>query len=109
MKLRKIICVSFIYPIPLTDWVSNIILVMKKHGPISVCIDYRDVDCACPKDKYPNLFIDQIVDDCASGEIYSFMDGFSRYNQINILPADQTKISLSIPEVHFPTKNSHLF
>eukprot|EP00253_Pinus_taeda_P020039 PITA_20039 len=73
--------------------VSNIITVMKKQGTIRVCVDYRDLNQACPKDNYPTPFIDQIIDECARCEIFSFMDGFSGYNQINIHPQDQSKIS----------------
>ena len=64
---------------------------MKKQGTIRVCIDYRDVNQAYPKDNYPTPFINQIIDECAEWEIFSFMDGFSRYNQINMHPRDQLK------------------
>ena len=56
-----------------------------------MCVDYRDVNQACPKDNYPTPFIDQIIDECVGCEIFSFMDGFSGYNQINICPEDQSK------------------
>ena len=46
---------------------------------------------ACPKDNYRTPFIDQLIDDCAGSEIYSFMDSFSGYNQINISPSYQHK------------------
>jgi len=51
-----------------------------------MCVDYRDVNQACPKDNYPTPFIDQIIDECARCQIFSFIDGFSGYNQINICP-----------------------
>ena len=70
---------------------------MKKQGTIKVCIDYRDVNHACPKDNYPTPFIDQIIDDCPGCEIFSFMDGFSGYNQINIRPEDQHKTTFIYP------------
>jgi hypothetical protein len=57
---------------------------------IHVCVDYRDISKACYKDNYPTPFIDHIIDDCVGSEIFS-LDGFSGYNQINILPADQHK------------------
>ena len=69
--------VGLIYPVPLTDWVSNIVPVMKKQGTIRVCVNYRDVILSCPKDNYPTPFIDQIIDGCVGCEIFSFMDGFS--------------------------------
>ena len=62
-----------------------------------MCVDYRDVNHACPKDNYPTPFIDQIIDKCARCEIFSFMDGFSGYNQINIFPEDQSKTSFICP------------
>jgi len=61
---------------------------VKKQGMICVCIDYHDLNCACPKDNYPTPFIDQIIDECARNEFFSFMDGFSGYNYINIAPED---------------------
>ena len=96
-EVEKLLHASFIYPVPLTDWVSNIGPVMKKQGTIRVCVDYRDVNQACPKDNYPTPFIDQIIDECAGCEIFSFMDGFSGYNQINIRPQDQSKTAFICP------------
>ena len=93
-EVEKLLCEGFIYPIPLTDWVLNIVPVNKKQGTIRICIDYRDINRACPKDNYPTPYIDQIIDDCAGNEIFSFMDGFSGYNQINVLPANQPKTTL---------------
>ena len=96
-EVEKLLHAGFIYPVPLTDWVSNIVLVMKKQGTIRVCVDYRDVNQACPKDNYPTPFIDQIIDECAGCKIFSFMDGFSGYNQINIRPQDQSKTAFICP------------
>jgi len=79
------------------DWVSNVVPVNKKQGIIRICIDYRDINQACPKDNYPTPYIDQIIDDCVGSKIFSFMDGFSGYNQINILPADQPKMAFICP------------
>jgi hypothetical protein len=82
---------GFIYPIHLTQWVSNPVSVDKKQGTIRVCTDFRDLNKACLKDNYPTPFIDQIIDECAGCEAFSFMDGFSGYNQIQIKPEDQHK------------------
>eukprot|EP00253_Pinus_taeda_P024867 PITA_24867 len=70
---------------------------MKKQGTIRLCVDYRDVNQACPKDNYPTPFIDQIIDKCTRCEIFSFMDGFFGYNQINIRPQDQSKTTFICP------------
>jgi hypothetical protein len=62
-----------------------------------VCLDYRDVNKPCPKDNFPTSFIDHIIDYCARSEILSLMDGFSGYNQINIVPTDQHKTAFIFP------------
>ena len=72
-EVEKLLKASFIYPVPLTEWVSNRIPITKKQGTIRVCVDYRDLYQACPKDNYPTPFIDQIIDDCAECEIFSFI------------------------------------
>ena len=97
LEVEKLLKVGFIYPMALTDWVSNLVPINKKQGTICVCVEYRDINKACPKDNYPTPFIDQIVDDCAGSEIFSLMDGFSGYNQINVLPADQHKTTFICP------------
>ena len=71
--------------------------IAKKQRTIRVCVDYRDLNKACPKDNYPTPFIDQIIDDYSGCEIFSFMDGFSGYNQIDILPQDQQKMAFIFP------------
>jgi hypothetical protein len=82
---------GFIYPIHLTQWVSNPVPVNKKQGMIRVCTNFYDLNKACPKDNFPTPFIDQIIDECAGCEAFSFMDGFLGYNQIQIKPEDQHK------------------
>jgi hypothetical protein len=96
-EVEKLLKSGFIYPVPLTEWVSNLVPVAKKQGTIRVCVDYRDLNKACPKDNYPTPFIDQIIDNCAGSVVFSFMDGFSGYNQIEILPADQHKTAFICP------------
>jgi hypothetical protein len=83
--------------VALTEWVSNPILIDKKGGSIHVYVDYRDIKKACPKEKFPTPFVDQIVDDCVGSEIFSLMDGFSGYNQINIALEDQHKTAFICP------------
>ena len=77
---------GLIFLVPLTEWVSNPVPVDKKQGTIRACIDFRDLNKACPKDNYPTPFIDQIIDECAGNEIFSFIDGFFGYNHITIRP-----------------------
>jgi hypothetical protein len=97
VEVEKLLKTGFIYPIHLTQWVSNPVPVDKKQGTIRVCTDFCDLNKACPKDNYPTPFIDQIIDECAGCESFSFMDGFSGYNQIQIKPEDQHKTAFICP------------
>jgi hypothetical protein len=105
LEFEKILKAGFIYPMALTNWVSNLVSVNKKQGTIRVSVDYRDINKACPKDNYPTPFVDQIVNNCVGSAIFSLMDGFSSYNQINILPADQHKTAFIFLGVTLPTRN----
>jgi hypothetical protein len=101
LEIEKLLKAGFIYPVALIDWVSNLFPIDKKQGTIRVCVDYRDINKACPKDNFPTPFVDQIVDDCTGSEIFSLMDGFSGYNQINIVPEDQHKTAFICPRGTF--------
>jgi hypothetical protein len=97
LEVVKLLKAGFIYAVALIEWVSNPIPIDKKGGSICVCVDYRDINKSCPKDNFPTPFVDQIVDDCVRSGIFSLMDGFFGYNQINITPEDQHKTSFICP------------
>jgi hypothetical protein len=59
LEVEKLLKADFIYPVALTDWVSNLVSIYKKQGTIRVCVDYRDINKACPKDNFPTPFVDQ--------------------------------------------------
>lgn len=92
-ELEKLLRAGFIYPILLTKCLSNPFPVNKKQGTIQVCTNFQYLNKVCPKDNYPTPFIDQIINDCASGDIFSFMDGFSIYNKIPVKQKDKHKIA----------------
>ena len=58
-----------------------------------MCVDFMDLNRACPKDNYPLLRIDTLVDSTARHELLSFMNAFSGYNQIKVNEEDQEKTS----------------
>ncbi|KAI3759391.1 hypothetical protein L6452_07168 [Arctium lappa] len=64
------------------DWLANIVVVQKKNGKLRVCIDFTDLNKACPKDHFPLPHIDAMVDATAGYEMLTFMDAYSGYNQI---------------------------
>ena len=58
-----------------------------------MCIDYTDVNKACPKDCFLLPRIDQLVDSTSGHEMLTFMDTFSGYNQIKMDPTDEVHTS----------------
>ncbi|XP_040942280.1 uncharacterized protein [Gossypium hirsutum] len=58
-----------------------------------MCVDYRDLNKASPKDNFPLPHIDTLVDNTAGYSLFSFIDGFSGYNQIRMYPEDMEKIT----------------
>jgi hypothetical protein len=60
-EVERLLKYGFIYHVPLTEWVSNLVPVAKKQGTIRVCVDYRDLNKAYPKDNYLTPFIDQML------------------------------------------------
>ncbi|PKI52181.1 hypothetical protein CRG98_027424, partial [Punica granatum] len=74
-----------------SEWVANIVPMKKKDGKVRVCVDYRDLNKASPKDNFPLPHIDVLVDNTARHTLFSFMDGFSGYNQIRMDDEDKIK------------------
>jgi len=52
--------------------------VLKKDGKGQMCVDYRDLNRVDPKDDFPLLHIDTLVDNTTTSSLYSFMDSFLR-------------------------------
>ncbi|KAJ9538325.1 hypothetical protein OSB04_031058 [Centaurea solstitialis] len=73
------------------DWLANVVVVQKKNGKWRVCIDFTDLNKACPKDPFPLPHIDAMVDATAGHELLTFMDAYSGYNQILMHKDDQEK------------------
>ena len=95
--MEKLLKAGFIYPIALTEWVSNPIPIDKKQGTICICTNFQDLNKSCPKDNFPTPFIDQIIDAYVGSEVFSFMDGFSKYNQTLVLFQNRTHIHAWMP------------
>ena len=72
---------------------ANVVPVPKKDGKVRVCVDFRDLNKACPKDDFPLLHIDMLVDSTTGHPMLSLMDGFSGYNQILMALEDMEKTS----------------
>ncbi|KAL3680880.1 hypothetical protein R1sor_023836 [Riccia sorocarpa] len=96
-EIEKLKEADFIYPVKEYDWLSPIVIVPKKNGKLRVCVDYRKLNEFTVKDLYPIPFIDDILDKVAGREAYTFMDGYSGYNKVEISPEDRKKTTFITP------------
>ena len=97
-ELQKLLNARFIYPISDSKWVSPLVVVPKKlTGKLRMCVDFRELNKATLKDYFPLPFIDQVLDTLAGKKYFSFLDGYSGYNQIRIAPEDQDKTTFTCP------------
>ena len=95
-EVNKLLQAKAIREVEYPDWFANVVLVKKANGKWRLCINFTDVNRACPKDSFPLPRIDIIVDATVSHELLNFMDTFLGYNQIRINASDQEKTSFMI-------------
>ena len=91
-EVTKQLKVGFIKPLHQVDWIANVVPVPKKDEKVRMCVDFRDLNKAWPKDDFPFPHIDVLVDNA----LMPFMDGFLGYNQIKMALKDMTKTTYTI-------------
>ncbi|CAM8910432.1 unnamed protein product [Rhodiola kirilowii] len=114
-EITKLRDAGIIYSVPDSEWVSPIHVVPKKGGLTVVkndkgelvptrtvngwrmCIDYRKLNKSTKKDHFPIPFIDQMLERLAGHDYFCFLDGYSGFYQIPILPNDQGKTTFTCP------------
>jgi len=92
-KVVRLLEVGLILEVKYPEWLAIPVVVKKKNGKWRVCVDFTDLNKACPKDCFPLPHIDRLVESTTGHEMLSFMDAFSGYNQILMNPDDQEKTS----------------
>ena len=92
---------GFIQGIKYPEWLANVVVVSKKGGKWKVCVDYTDLNEACPKDSFPLPRIDHIVDKLAEHGMLLFLDAFSGYHQILMHPPHAEKTTFITPHGQF--------
>ena len=108
-EVLKLLDMGIIYPVVDSKWVSLTQVVPKKSRITVVknenneliptrittgwrmCIDYRKLNAVTRKDHFPLPFLDQVLERVEGHEYYCFLDGYSRYYQIEIALEDQEK------------------
>jgi len=92
-EVERLLKAGLIKEVQYPEWLANPVEVKKKNGKWRVCVDYTDLNRACPKDSYPLPHIDRLVKATVDNELLSFMDAFSGYNQIVMHKDDCEKMT----------------
>ena len=92
-EVTKLLATGFIREVHYPKWLTNVVLVKKENGKWRMCVDFTDLNRACPKDSFPLPRIDQFVDSTVGHKLLTFMDAFSGYNQIRMAEEDQENTS----------------
>ncbi|KAL5702453.1 hypothetical protein ACHQM5_027671 [Ranunculus cassubicifolius] len=90
-EIAKLKDAGFIRETNYPTWIANIVPVAKPNGKVRICIDFTNLNEACPKDSFPLPDIDSLVSSTANHEIMSMMDGYAGYNLIPLAEEDQDK------------------
>nr|CAE05822.1 OSJNBa0028M15.14 [Oryza sativa Japonica Group] len=96
-ELDKLLKASFIREVLHPEWLANPVMVCKANGKWRMCVDFIDLNKACPKDHFPLPRIDQLVDSTAGCELLSFLDAYSGYHQISMAKEDEEKTAFITP------------
>ena len=81
-----------------SDWLANVILIKKANGKWKMCVDFTNLNKACPKDSFLLPRINQLMYSTAGHKLLTFMDAFLGYNQIKMVEKDQEKTAFIISQ-----------
>jgi hypothetical protein len=99
MQLKELLDLGLIRP-SVSPWGAPVIFVKKKDGSLRLCIDYRDLNRATVKNRYPMPQIDDLFDQMKGQMVFSKIDLRSRYHRLRIKEGD-------IPKTAFQTRFGH--
>jgi hypothetical protein len=87
-EIEKILETGFIRPCRYAELISSIVPIQKKDDRWRVCVDFRDLNRATPKDEYPMPVVETLINTTTGNKILRFMNGNAGYNQIFMAPED---------------------
>ena len=90
-EIDALLKVGFIVEVEGSDWMLPIVVIPKKNGKLRVCRNFRKINKQTIKDPFPLPFADTMLDQIAGAQMYSFANGYNRYNQIGLAKEDREK------------------
>ncbi|GJX61940.1 reverse transcriptase domain-containing protein [Tanacetum coccineum] len=92
-KVEELTKANILREVKYQTWVSNLVIVKKDEGRWNWCIDFTDINKACPKDCYPLPESDQKVETFSKFRLKCFLDAYKGYHQIQMAEGDEEKTS----------------
>jgi hypothetical protein len=96
-EIKKLEAAGLVRRVLHPTWLANPVVVRKANGKWRLCIDFTDLNKACPKNPFPLLRIDQIVDSTSGCDQLSFLDAYSGYHLIFMSKEDEEKTAFITP------------
>ncbi|MCO5561286.1 hypothetical protein L7F22_014907 [Adiantum nelumboides] len=96
-EVRMLLNGGFIYLVEDSKWVSPVVVTPKKNGKWLVCVDYKPLNAATKRDRFPLSFQDEILNEIARYERHTVCDGYSGYFQTRIAEEDQKNTTFVTP------------
>ncbi|GJR87596.1 reverse transcriptase domain-containing protein [Tanacetum coccineum] len=82
---------KIVRPVKYPTWISNPVLVKKADGSWRMCIDFKNINSACPKDYYPLPEIDSKIEAVMGFPLKCFLDAYKGYHQVQMADEDEEK------------------
>nr|GEX12457.1 reverse transcriptase domain-containing protein [Tanacetum cinerariifolium] len=90
-EVEKLVEAGIMREVYYHDWLSNPVMVKKHDGSWRMCVDFTDLNKACPQDCYPLPEIDWKVESLCGYPFKCFLDAYKGYHQIQMAAADEEK------------------
>ncbi|XP_056688689.1 uncharacterized protein [Spinacia oleracea] len=94
-EVKKLQEAGFIEPCIYPKWLASVVMIKRANGSWRMCVDFTDLNRACPKDCYPLSVIDQLVDSTSGHALLSFLDAFSEYHEVFMHPDDKANTTFN--------------
>ncbi|GJT53639.1 reverse transcriptase domain-containing protein [Tanacetum coccineum] len=90
-EVEKLVDAGIMKEVHYHSWLSNPVMVKKHDGSWRMCVDFKDLNKACPKDGYPLPEIDWKVESLCGYPFKCFLDAYKGYHQIKMAEEDEEK------------------
>ena len=100
IQLQELLDKGYIIP-NVSPWWEPVLFVKKNDGTLSLCIDYRQINKVTIKNKYPLPQVNDLFDQVGGAKVFSKLDLWSGYHQINIKEEDVNQTTFRTQYGHY--------